>query len=112
MGEPGPPKSADDRQQVRPEAETLAHALGCPPLNKFEHFDRVSALPATQELLSAKPEVQIEFIRLTLTTVAKLREKLGSHRGRFWNLSHEDGYPGPAVDICRRLFRRKLPFTA
>jgi hypothetical protein len=108
-GAPG--KSAGGREEARREAETLVRALGCPPLDKFDRFEKVATLPATKNLLSAKPGVQIEFIRLTLATVANLREKLGSHRGRYWNLSHEDGYPGPAVDICRRLFRRKLPFA-
>jgi hypothetical protein len=77
-------------------------------------FDKIAGRPATKAILSALPEVRVEFIRLTVDAVACLRGVLGdpnAARGRYWNLWHQEGYPSALLKVSRKIFRKTLPFT-
>ena len=70
---------------------------------------------ATKEVLSAAPEVQIEFIRRACALIADMRQQRPAPSRNtireYFNLIHDDRFPrGPQI-LSRQLFRKRLPFT-
>jgi hypothetical protein len=108
----GNPQS--DRAAARKDAHRLAEQIEKDEPDYCWDFKEIEKFPATQLLLAASPEVQIEFIRRCFEKMATLREKLGSPEGKevyYFNLGHQKEYPKAVAVATRRLLRKKLPFT-
>jgi len=109
------PKSDSSKNQARAEAQRLVQKLLKETREFAYEFKDIAKLRATKEVLSAAPEVQIEFIRRACALIADMRQQRPAPSRNtireYFNLIHDDRFPrGPQL-LSRQLFRKRLPFT-
>ena len=106
-----PAKPSDESQK---QAGALYRALETQSPERVRNYSTIEQLEATQQVLSAAPEVQACFVRLTLDQIGSLARKMASSLDDLefmLNLAFESDYPAAAVLVVVKLLRRTLPFN-